>query len=484
MHTNRQIYPGRRAGATAFLIFCTASCSIMDGTPDIEVYPAEDYQIIPADRNPSVDFSYPVVRKDAEELFLVEYNDAAVPGRLAWNDNTLTFIPEEPLVPGKQYAFSFEGRCADTTGKEHRYYHYIPFFSGADEYARFYMEEASPPPGSLIRADEEIRLIFSKEIDPDTLEGSFRVSPLSEMEKTVSATAVTLTPEEPFPEASEVTIHFPRGRLHDRSGTPLDEDIDLVYLVKDNDFCPEVSSFTVRMNEPALDYPELPDTGYDALSGDEVFGVSFSAPMDHDSVESSISVYPGLAVNVCWIDAASALIIPESPLMPEEEYCLTIGTDATGTGGLRLAEPYTVLLASATPWIQLERIELVGDGTVLTEYDNPGPEVITLGPGLSDYTIGIELSLPAACREERQIVQEGVLFSCVFPPSGGSPVPVGYTWESDRRLMISYTGLVSSSPDEDRYYRLALAGGSGGISLRGGTTCLEEDIEVLLRCTE
>ncbi len=446
--------------------------------------PEYDYQVISEDIDPSVTFPYPVIQKEAEDIFSITCMGSAVPGRYRWSANTLSFIPDTPLTRGKRYVLVFDGLCGDVSGKDRLYRLCIPFYVLSPEYTPLYLSGSYPSEGSFITTRQEIRLTFSEALDESSIENSFRLVPETPAETTVSGNTLVLSPLSSFPDATTLTLTFPKGRLQSVSGKGLEQDTELVYRVQEHTQSPEVAGCTVCINATGLGYPEIPGSSPTDLAGDEVFRLNFTRAMDRRAVEGHLFISPDLPFDCIWQDTASLVVIPRYPLTPETSYLLRLGGGATDTGGIHIADEYSLALASSSPFLTVERMELLGDGITLTSFDKDTAETISLGPGGSDYLIALGFSLPVTEVYEKQNVQENIVFSCVFPPSGGSPVPVSYSWESDSRLVIGYSGIAPSGPEEDRYYMISLIGGPEGVSVRGGVSFLEETAAQLLRSIE
>ncbi len=125
-----------------------------------------------------VRFSRPVNVVLTEQAFSITADDATLPGRVSWaDDSTLVFTPDEPLRDSVVYSMHVSTQAEDTQGRDLQ----PPFnhtFSTRTDFSRPSVVSTSPPDHAAI-ADLLTPLVvtFSKRMDPASVYPAFSLSP-------------------------------------------------------------------------------------------------------------------------------------------------------------------------------------------------------------------------------------------------------------------------------------------------------------------
>jgi len=201
--------------------------------------------------------------------------------------------------------------------------------------------------------------------------------------------------------------------------------------------------------------------------------------------KNALAVTPYIAGRYFWPENAVLVFIPEKGWKQGTEYLLFISKAAESETGLCLRENYEEIF---TPDIAELKLSEIGgraeDSFPVSSFSES--TCIDIQPyGVSSpwsYYFTFNFSRPFFDDKSRFSAQNSISLSCIYPPSGGSPWPVKYSWLSDYSLMINYLGFTPYSSDEDifHYYLLEIKGGESGIINNEGSF-LKKDIKQLLK---
>ncbi len=113
---------------------------------------------------------------------------------------------------------------------------------------------------------------------------------------------------------------------------------------------PEIKQPTpTEKPRPALP-PAIVETSPTAgmeLALDGVFSISFSEPMDRQSVEAAVHVQPGIGGSFSWEDDATLVFTPDQPLAPDSGVSVTVEASARAANGLAMPAAREITFQSA-----------------------------------------------------------------------------------------------------------------------------------------
>lgn len=95
-----------------------------------------------------------------------------------------------------------------------------------------------------------------------------------------------------------------------------------------------------NQNEPPSITSTNPSNGATGVSTAATISITFSAEMDHTSVESSFSISPSIAGSFSW-NGSTMIFTPSSALSQGVYYSVTISASAMSSEGINLASEYT-----------------------------------------------------------------------------------------------------------------------------------------------
>ena len=459
------------------------SCGILAiSDPDeIEFRPSEENTVLSPADTISVSFPFTPSRAPVESLFQVKDFAGTVPGRFLWEGTTCHFQPEPSLTPGFRYVFSFNGTVQDTKGRTHTVHHIAPFFYRYKADQTPHITSISPFRGQVVSTQKEVEVTFDRDMDPVSFEAGFKTTPehSCDFQWTAGTRQVRIIPRKGWEDRTLYTLSFPE-RITDRSGMPLGPTPSLTFLVQEDTDCPSVISVEAALN----DRDSFPSLGSDlsaSLRYRDAIRITFSEPMDKEQTREAVNFSPSVPGDWFWWNDQVLIFCPSTGYEGGTLYTLSIDESAKDISENSLL-PFSPL--SFTPQIDSLHVtvELVEDTITLTEEECSSSQPVEIHPApptWTDYTLVVTFSGGYFQSDaEKLSVQTGIRFSCLFPPSAPSPIPLGFSWVGDNRLSITYTGFAPSSFSRQYYYLLVLNGGPSGIRATGGNF-LRQDVSQL-----
>ncbi|MBN1836702.1 MAG: Ig-like domain-containing protein [Spirochaetales bacterium] len=466
------------------------SCALVL-VPDLSgtvYFPERENQVITQDQVPSIRFAIVPERSSVEAIFTVADVGGRVSGRYSWDGQRVAFVPEPPLVHGRRYVMSFSGSFRDQRGVEYQVDRVVPFFVGSAAGEALYVVESDPVSGGMAARDQEIRVEFSRPVDPLSAPRGLSLSPDTRhslrWENDNRILYLCPEPEEGWDHLCVYTLRLDEELL-DPAGTPLARAEEIVFLVQEDSAAPTVQEILPAFDDPSAGFPLTGLSLEEEVGLQEAIRIRFSEAMEPGATEESFSLCPPAAGVLYWPDVQTLVFVPEAGYQAGTAYLILLSERACDACGNRLDGYVPVGFTTRAAGIEITTTFL-DDGTVILPggYTTVAPLPVRLGPG---GECNLLLTLSGGSFEtsaEKQAVLEAITLSGVFPPSG-VPVPelIGFSWDGDVRLSLTYAGLELSTPSHAVYYLLRIRGGVGGVATDGGEQ-LERDLEQLLRWEE
>ena len=272
--------------------------------------PSKYNQVIKEDEDIYIKFSFLPDHASAQSALEIQDKDGRVAGSFKWKNNTMIFSPLENFEPAQRYFLKYAGEVADTSGKEHLYNIYTPFFYKTRQSAKSAITRINPPDGSTIQAKEKVAFTFSIPMSPSSFLKGFTISPDIECieEWNDEYTQLILMPKEEWKEYQVYSFSF-SDEITSVDGIPLAEPRIFCLYSSSEAALPVVSSVDTALND-GLSYPVLL-SGLDGLKDTDAIRISFSVPMDADETESAFSISPAIAGHSCWINEHTIVFIPD-----------------------------------------------------------------------------------------------------------------------------------------------------------------------------
>lgn len=462
-----------------------SACSLLHfpETAAVVTCPARDNEVLDEGECPRVIFPFAVDPSSVEAIFTVRSAQGAVTGCYRWADHAVSFHPEPELIRGARYVLCLQGVFNDAQGTACSIDRLVPFFWASEPQPPPYVEWTDPAPGQTIGPGAAVRLRFSEDVDPLTVAAALRLSPETETEQSWEdgTRQLLLAPVPSWKNLTVYTLRVGTG-LCDLAGTPLCQELQLVFLVQEDITCPTVLAVSPAFNDAQLLYLE---TGAELASGvgpTDALRVRFSEAMDRSATAEALALSPAVGGSLLWLDDSTLVFSPLGGYAPGTSYLLSFGPSAVDLAGNPLAGARSVSFTPAAQEISV-CTDLVYDGVRIEpgQYSTVAAREIRVSAAHGQYEFVFEFTGGHFDEDgEKAAVQECIRLDCLFPLSGASdPWPLGYSWTADDRLSVTYAGLGVSTPAQSYYYLLSLRGGESGVQSSEGNR-MEEDVEQLL----
>ena len=471
-----------------FVAAAIASCSLLlfPDVSGIVCFPSGENQVVAEGELPWLRFDFAPDRDSVEEIFTVSDFAGRVGGAYRWEGNTVCFAAEPPLIRGRRYVLSFSGRFQDERGVAYDIQRLVPFFYASDRESALYVVQTQPVSGQTIEQDRELRVEFSRPVDPLSAPLGLSLSPATEHELRweEDGRLLWIRPVESWGNLTVYTLRLSEG-LRDTAGAPLARGAELVFLVQEDTAAPTVVSILPAFNDLPGGFPETGLTLEDGPGCRDAIRISFSEAMDRDSTRGGFSITPAVAGQVHWPDESTLVFAPQEGFRAGVAYTVLLSERVTDRAGNALAGYLPVSFTPASNLI-LVTTTVLDDGSVFAPGGYSSVEAAAIAISLAgECNLRIEFEGGSFGRPgEKQRALEAITLRCLFPPSGVSaPELIGVSWNGDSRLSLTYAGLELSGPERTVYYLLRIRGGPGGLGTDEGHH-LEADLEQLLRFEE
>jgi hypothetical protein len=281
----------------------------------VDVYPPVVVSIIssraPRDAVVRITFSEPM---DRASVIMGLSMDPVVPGNLSWEADTLVFTPDGLLDYDTLYTIRIASTATDLAG--------IPM--GAEVFSSFRTIADTVPPQVLVT--------FSEDVDRDTLAGALSWQPPVLADIEWDASTATLVPQHPL-EGGRVHNLTVDTTLRDIRGNPLKEPYLLTFTT---------SGFSDR-TPPHLD-SATPPAGSNVAPGGQV-RLTWSEPMDRDSVEEAIWISPMAVPTFSW--SGNVLTVTLEGTQRGTVYTVNVDATVKDLAGNNALEPYALRYLAA-----------------------------------------------------------------------------------------------------------------------------------------
>ncbi len=299
----------------------------------VDVYPPTIISVIssraPRDAVVRITFSEPMDRASAMMAFSIE---PAVAGNLSWEADTLVFAPGRLLDYDTLYTVRIEGSAKDLAGNPLGTDVHYTFLTIADTVPPEVMA-TSPRNGSrdvpLVTA---VTLEFTDDVDRDTLPGALGWSPPVLSDISWERSTATLTPRHQLEEGVRYNLTVDTS-LTDIRGNPLEEPFLLTFN----------TAGTSDRTPPYL-VSASPPAGSNVAPGGQV-RLTWSEPMDRDSVETAVWVSPMAVPSFSWSGQVLTITLDGTEI--DRVYTINVDRTASDLAGNQVLEPYALRYLAA-----------------------------------------------------------------------------------------------------------------------------------------
>lgn len=174
------------------------------------------------------------------------------------------------------------------------------------------------PIGKDAKVNSEIKMLFFNEMDKDSVEKNFLISPeINGTFNWVTNKALVYKPLQPLPRGTQFRVLLSNG-IKDASGMSAGKDLvyDFETIGKIN-----IVDYSPRNNEVRVDQKSI-------------IKIQFNQEVDHSSVESRFSTNPSIQGNFVWGEDNSMAFIPTNNLQFDTKYSVVIQSGITSLYGI------------------------------------------------------------------------------------------------------------------------------------------------------
>lgn len=448
-------------------------------------------------------FSSAVKMNDVEDSFSLTNGDGSVNGNFSWlSGDRFIYTPDEPMSVNGRYVIELPRSIRDKDGNTMESDFISEFYIGSD-FSQPVISSSVPASSSgaltNISVNQNIIINFTKSMNRESVEKNFSITPDAGGYFYWSES----TPGLQYSRLEYIHINsFEYGKLYtfklsstaeDVAGNSLGLDYRVNFITGEDFIPPSVQSIYDNA-APGISWDSMELNS--GVSKNVIIGVTFSKPMDRQSVEKAFSITPQVQGNFEWNGGNSISYRPVNGLSPEARYQVSIDTVAKDINGLKLSGKYTVEIFTNADDSLLIRTGKVlgsnhdGDFTVLAA---AWPYLINMGSGNpvnKNYYIEIEFLSDAAgtipASMNRYSIYDNLIVETFKSTSGSGEMPdsarIGdVVWITENIVKIRIDGMTNKSSGQmPALYRLTVAGGENGIKDRNGNY-MKKDFVIEIR---
>ncbi|PKL09382.1 MAG: hypothetical protein CVV51_03995 [Spirochaetae bacterium HGW-Spirochaetae-7] len=463
-----------------------ASCGLVDLRPvTVTLEPHEANAVLDSrEAFISVDFSEEPIRLEAERAFSVESAAGAVEGDFSWSGWGFTWKPVKPWDPGLRYRLLIKGSIGTAGGREARLSIDLPFYA-----VRASMMPVLacywPPDGQSTgvhgQGDAAIELRFSEAMDSGSVLDAFSLSPSAgfDMVWDPSATIATIVPDERLEPCSVYRWTLEKiARAIDGSPLAMEEKASFVTDL-DRTAPSVVRTYAVVRGIGA--WVEI-GSGLGGVDTGHSIAILFSEAVDASSVLSGVRLESGESGHVDVVTPNLVVYTPEQDWEPGKSHTLAVSTDVKDASGICMVEEYRERFTPIVPFLRVLRATAAA-GETLDDVGNLSTLPVSVGVA-PEGLLSLTLNFTGRFDVLAKVAASGQITLVPFFP-GSLPAPRlrSVVWFSDDTVTLTWEGLRRSDPISDKYYKLSVPGGPGGVT-SGSGHYLEREVSLLLVAKE
>jgi len=198
------------------------------------------------------------------------------------------------------------------------------------------LQSASPSDGAVdIAVDVELHFLFSLPMDHASVADAISLYP----DKSVDLSwqqddkLLIITPAGKLNYGTQYSVQF-STKAKSAAGVNLEQAIEVRFVTEKTPEAPAVIDVT-------------PKSGSFELDPDFYVRVTFSAPMDAQTVENALQVTPQVKIKVAWEENNTVMIINAPDGWDEEAiYSFVIDKQAQSESGIKMKQPYSFILSA------------------------------------------------------------------------------------------------------------------------------------------
>lgn len=437
-----------------------------------------------------IEFSGEVNKNDVEELFVLEYGTEKITGQYTWASNSrFTFTPLDDLEKNGRYSITVPREIRDSDGNT----------MGSDFLSDFYIGEdfvnpvvvASVPQFTLgattdVAINQNISIDFSKSMNRERTQAAFSLSPdvsgyfvWSEAVPGMADSRLEYRLTKPMQYGKIYKLKLTED-AEDSAGNKTGLEYTVNFITGNDTTPPEVSSIEYFDGDTSLYNAIQPGIVSTRVSKNGPIMVTFSEPMDRQSVEKAITITPSVSGSFEWLSDIAVRFNPLDSFEPETMYQVAVETSCKDQNGLMLAERYAVeFLTNADDSLFIKTGEVSGsnDNINYSVFGSNWPVGIEMGDEANHrYYIRIRFmssiaeNIPAEMQKysiyDKVIVDtyNNVDDSTTDLPDSAYISDISWDAADDNTVVIQLGGMTNyASGQLPALYRLIITGGKTGI---------------------
>lgn len=349
---SQEVIPMLRTIGILFIIATAIGCNyFVDLEPPVVtcIQPANGSIITHYRPVISVEFSEDMDKPKTEEAFTIE-GIHQPKGHFRWEGNTLYYELVEDCRDATVYTIKVRASAEDTNGNNLRK-DAISSFSIGSDLIKPVVVSIYPSDGSLVdNPFTPIVVTFSEAVRLQSLYRGFSLSPHVSGDITVNdtGTTVTFTPYDPYIHGILYTITLSNeicdiaGNLLETTKSIFKAGTDFINPTLNPDATnppdPQVGVFTLQAHTTLRLTPFTVTTGIDKNA---ILSIIFSKPMQRLDTQKSISISPFIEYTFKWLSDSNLHIIPAVPFALQQQYTLSVSTQAKDIAGNALDREYS-----------------------------------------------------------------------------------------------------------------------------------------------
>ncbi len=438
-----------------------AACSLRMKRPELieRTVPQKAEEVLERDTHPSVTFSRRMERESVNRALSVSERRGELAGEWSWDGRTVEFSSYDRYEESTPYRLELSGTVRDARGAALRLSHSIPFFVSRGKRERVEILRMNPEDGSSLSSPfSPITLEFNTSMVPESLEHAVRVFPEAGVRISLddSGKTCSIEPSPPGWLSGEIYRLSIYTSAVSTEGEHLRAASQAVYYADAAiQVLPPPAVSTVRI-EPPPPFPEV-SSSLEELHEGESFRLSFSRPVDKESIEFAFRISPFWAGSLYWIDSSACVFLPEpgESCTPGGTYRIHIDETARARDGGGMTEPFTAEFRAVERPKPSTLDGLPEDGFPLSLPHEPPIRISPAGT-LGSYTLSWGFDAPVASVEERKRLQEALRILPLFPPDIGYPEVVHLLWPDARTLVCQVEGLGAGARGRRCFYSVKI----------------------------
>lgn len=301
----------------------------------VAAYPPDGTNGIDAQEGIWVLFDQQMDEQQTERAFVISGPSGRINGSISWiNSQRMSFQPSSPLTEAGEYFIVVSNTAESASGVDLQDEYRAAFSLSADTVRPDFVSSNPPNGAQGVSIDSQIILNFSEGIDFSSLQSGLNLSPdfLYTVNLSSDGRTVTITPSADLVSGLQYTLTITNS-IKDIQGNTISNPQSISFFTGSDFLAPTINSVSIG----AITLIEGLVT--ENVERTDSIRITFSEPMNQLATESNIEISPSFDYSTGWNVAGDTIeIIPQSPLLSEENYTLSIFDNASDLAGNTLNE--------------------------------------------------------------------------------------------------------------------------------------------------